>query len=400
MKNEKQKYFDQVRYLILFGLLGGLFIHGFVKHGILNQAIGFLMPKATAQVPIIESQSGFMPDWSNMKFRDMIIQESGSISFPDKQGTETRTWNAGQSIAEFLELGDFEESGFNLENLQLAQIAQYFNINLDNFQLSDFDLLKWQTLPDLANAIPQIKNQYVENILPLRDFLDNLGIPTNNQIVEQVINSYQLDSNVLGDSINLEQYNLTSIPGIENTPIEKFNDWQDSLIDGIPGLTDLPWSELPNLPNPNMSFIGKVDVVLRDIEANRVRSISGSYQSGFNVPCYQNNCAHAEMAGFGKTTGVQWMSGKYQKVSGGFGILSALNGGKEPTGRHPFGSGFKQVIWDINEAQGSMTTAMFFRICKRIAFVRTCSPYFIGPVPFVNYREKDPIIFGNPNSLP
>lgn len=58
------------------------------------------------------------------------------------------------------------------------------------------------------------------------------------------------------------------------------------------------------------------------------------------------------------------------------------------------------MIWDINEAEGSMTTAMFFRVCQRIGFVRTCSPYFIGPVPFINYREKDPIIFGDPFSLP
>jgi hypothetical protein len=95
------------------------------------------------------------------------------------------------------------------------------------------------------------------------------------------------------------------------------------------------------------------------------------------------------------------MSGKFQKVNGGFGILKALNGGKEPTGRNPFGSSFKQVIWNIDEASGSVKTAMFFRICKTIPFIgRTCSPYFIGPVPFIEYREKDPIVLGKPNSLP
>lgn len=334
MQFKKQKNWDVARYFILFGLLGGLFIHGFVKHGILNQAISFLIPKASAEVPVIESELGFMPDWSRLRFRDMIIQDSGNISFP---GQQSRSWNAGQSIAEFLELGDFEESGFNLENLQLNQIAEYLNFNLGSLQLSDLNLLQWQTLPDLANAIPQIKTQYVENILPLRDFLQNLGIPVNNQTVEQVINSHQLDNFFLGDFINLEQYNLTAIPGIENTPIEQFNNWQNSLIDEVPGLTDLPWSQFPNLPTANMAFMGKVDVVLRDIEANRVRSISGSYQEGFNVPCFQNNCAHAEMSGLGEITGIQWMSGKYQQVRGGFGVLASLNGGKEPTGRHPFG---------------------------------------------------------------
>jgi hypothetical protein len=166
-------------------------------------------------------------------------------------------------------------------------------------------------------------------------------------------------------------------------------------------LSTLTWDNLPGLQTLDLSFIGKVDIVLRDIEANRTRSISGSYQQGFNVPCLQNNCAHAEVAGIGRTTGTQWISGKVQKVTGGFGILKALNDGKEPTGRNPFGSAFKQVIWDIDEASGSMETAMFFRICKTIPFVgRTCSPYFIGPVPFIEYKEKDPIIFGQPSTLP
>ncbi|WP_225895597.1 hypothetical protein [Dendronalium phyllosphericum] len=161
------------------------------------------------------------------------------------------------------------------------------------------------------------------------------------------------------------------------------------------------WDNLPGLRTLDLSFVAKVDLPLRDIEANRTRSISGSYQEGFNVPCLQNNCAHMEMSGIGKTTGTQWISGKFQKVNGGFGLLKTLNRGKEPTGRNPFGSSFKQVVWNIDEASGEVETAMFFRICKRIPFIgRTCSPYFIGPVPFIEYREKDPIVLGQPNSLP
>ncbi|MCC5662216.1 hypothetical protein LC608_35985, partial [Nostoc sp. XA010] len=72
-----------------------------------------------------------------------------------------------------------------------------------------------------------------------------------------------------------------------------------------------------------------------------------------------------------------------------------------PTGRHPFGKSFKQVVWDIDESSGSVNTAMFFRFCKNIPFVgRTCTPYFIGPVPFITYHEKDPIIFGSPSTVP
>jgi hypothetical protein len=81
-------------------------------------------------------------------------------------------------------------------------------------------------------------------------------------------------------------------------------------------------------------------------------------------------------------------------VTGGFGVLSAVNDGKEPTGRHPFGDSFKVSIWDVDEAKGTVSTALHFRICKRGLPDLGCTPYFLGPVPFLNYREKDPIFVG------
>ncbi len=333
----------------------------------------------------------------------MIISEDGSVTYPGTIGTETRTWRAGQSIAEFMELGDFETPELLIETINISTIAKTEGLSLSKIKLSDFQLMQWQTLPNLVKAIPDLANKPVYSVQPINDFLNKLGIPSYGTIgnILSFYNSPNLNNAQLGKVINLNNYSLTSIPSIENTSINRFDNWQDTKINGVPGLSNLTWDNLPGLQTLDLSFVGKVDLVLRDIEANRTRSISGSYQQGFNVPCLQNNCAHAEMAGVGKTTGTQWISGKVQKVNGGFGILKAINGGKEPTGRNPFGSAFKQVIWNIDEESGSMETAMFFRICKTIPFIgRTCSPYFIGPIPFINYREKDTIIFGQPNSFP
>lgn len=102
-KIDKQKFKTQkderIRYLIFFGLMFFLFIHSFWKYGILNQAIGLIMPKASAQVPIVNSASGFVPDWSRLRFSDMIIGESGSVTYPGSRGTESRSWRAGQSLS-------------------------------------------------------------------------------------------------------------------------------------------------------------------------------------------------------------------------------------------------------------------------------------------------------------
>lgn len=387
---------DTIQYLLLWGLLGGLFIHSFWKYGLLNQTIGFILPKANA---FVATTNGFMPDWSRMKFSEMIITESGSVTYPGSRETETRIWQAGQSIAEFMELGDFEETELGLENLNLSQIQAATGLNLTSLRLNNLQLTQWQTLPDLVRAIPGLGRRSVTSVIPIRDFLRRYGISAgtiaNASRINRIVN---VD---IGRVINLRNYSLNSIPNIQNATINRFFNWQDSTIAGIPGLSNLTWDNLVGLRSLDLSFIGKVDLVLRDIEANRTRSISGSYQQGFNVPCNQSNCAHAEMAGIGATTGVQWISGKIQKVRGGFGILRNINGGREPTGRNPFGSAFKQVIWDVDEPTASVQTAMFFRICKRIPFIgRTCTPYFIGPVPFIKYVEKDPIFFGQPNSLP
>lgn len=399
MKSSFRLNDNALRYFIFFGLLGSLFLHSFIKYGLLNSFVGFLLPKASAQVPVINSPNGFTPDWSRLRFSDMIISLSGSVTYPGTRGTETRTWTAGQSISEFMELGDFETPQLAIENLNLSTIASAQGINLSGLTLDDFQLTQWQTLPSLTEAIPGLGNRNVTSVKPVSDFLRRFGITGGT--IGNASRYSRLRDVQLGRVINFKNYSLTSISDIQNTSINRFENWQDSKINGVPGLSTLTWDNLPGLRTLDLSFVAKVDLPLGDIEANRTRSISGSYQDGFNVPCLQNNCAHTEMEGIGKTTGTQWISGKFQKVNGGFGILKALNDGQEPTGRNPFGSSFKQVVWNIDEASGSVKTAMFFRICKTIPFIgRTCSPYFIGPVPFIEYQEKDPIVLGEPNSLP
>ncbi|MBW4428384.1 MAG: hypothetical protein KME50_29095 [Nostoc desertorum CM1-VF14] len=399
MKSSFRLNDNALRYLIFFSLVGSLFLHSFIRYGLLNSFVGFLLPKASAQVPIVNSPNGFTPDWSRLKFSDMIISESNSVTYPGTRGTESRTWTAGQSISEFMELGDFETPQLAIENLNLSTIASVQGINLSGLTLDDFQLTQWQTLPNLVKAVPNLGNRNVNSVIPIRDFARRFGI--NGSTIANLSRYDNLNNVQLGRVINLKNYPLTSIPNIQSASINRFANWQDSRIDGVPGLSTLTWDNLPGLRTLDLSFVAKVDLPLGEIEANLKRSISGSYQDGFNVPCLQNNCAHAEMSGIGKTTGTQWMSGKFQKVNGGFGILKALNDGKEPTGRNPFGSSFKQVVWNIYEASGKVETTMFFRICKTIPFIgRTCSPYFIGPVPFIEYREKDPIVLGQPNSLP
>lgn len=433
------------RYLMAVGLVAGLALHGLIRFGgtytiggmLLGKAVAaqsannsnlntsskqavtnnsnlntsianFKQSKSTAAKPFATRLINGVPvpDWSKINFESMKFSSSGEFEFPLIPGVKMkgkRVWDAGQSLADVMQLGDFADTDFKIENLNLNQISKITGASLKNLNLSDFEVLKWQLLGNLTEAIPGLEALDVADIPAIDDLVAKVtGDATTSMTIEEALDKYpQLEKAELGKYLKLSEYKLTSIPGLDKAALNKFENWESTTIGKIPGLGKVPFNQLPGVPVPDMSFVGKVDIVFKQVENGRWKSISGSYQEGFNVPCNNGKCAHIEVAGSPILTGAAWMSGKFQKVSGGFGILKAVNGGKEPTGRHPFGKSFKQVIWDVNEADGSITTAMFFRFCKTIPFVgRTCTPYFIGPVPFFTYYEKDPIILGAPLTVP
>lgn len=412
-KIHKQQKMNNYRYLIATGLFFSIIFHGIIRYGNGLSIGSLLIEKAHARSSIIRDKPSSKPnntapapDWSQINFENMIFSDGGSVNFPNVKNPGMkvkRTWFAGDSLAEVMELGDFEATEFNIESLNISQISNITGESFKNVKLDDFELIDWQTLGDLNAVVPNLSKFKAKSVKPINDFLKK-AIPgkfnSNDSIGKIVNNNPKLNKIELGEYIDPKIYKLDSIPNLDKTPVKKFANWQNNTISKVPGLSKVPFDQFPGIPVPDMSFIGKVDIVLKQVENQRWKSISGSYQEGFNVPCYNKKCAHIEVAGSENLTGAAWMSGKYQKVKGGFGVLKSLGGGKEPTGRHPFGKAFKQVLWEPNEGKGTMTSMMFFRICKRGLVDLGCSPYNIGPVPFFNYKEKDSIILGSPLTVP
>ncbi|MGH2413208.1 MAG: hypothetical protein ACRDEA_05870, partial [Microcystaceae cyanobacterium] len=192
--------------------------------------------------------------------------------------------------------------------------------------------------------------------------------------------------------LNLSQYSVDSIPGLKTAKLENFPGWGNASLSSVPGLSSVPFSQFPNVPLAG-GGVARIDLALAEVERPATRSISGSYQEGFNVPC-SKECAHVELGDNPAVAGQQWISGKFQEVEGGFGALKRLFNGKEATGRHPFGKGFKVTIWNIDETKGTVGTAWFFRVCVHHPIDLGCSPYGIGPISAFEYHENDWIFLG------
>lgn len=362
--------------------------------------------RAESSIPLSEDQGAAVPDWAQVTFSTFpSVSESGGFSVPseviEQLGYDpSRSWEAGQTLDQFLKLGDFQDA--DLQLLTLEEIAYSGGLNLASLSLADFEPLQWQTIEDLVLAIPDLLELQVGDVQPILDrlILENPGLSSlSGTSLSELITNPDLANLVLGD-INLSSYGLDAIPFLSRSRLENLRDWQGSFIAGIPGLKDIPWSEFPN-PLSNVGFVALFDIAYGEKEARRLNTITGSDVEGFEVPCDQDSCPYIELSGppwLGATAlhGKQWIVGPAQMVRGGHGILAAVNGGKEPTGRHPYGPAFKVVLQKTVESEGLGEFAIYFRYCSGLL---GCTPYFIGPVPWINQHENDIIFVGLTQAL-
>ena len=361
----------------------GLFLVRFMLVGLMvllpTQLFASIAPDPPIPTTVISlaGQYARVPDWAQITFRTLPpILSGGVFESPSEINQQlgydlSRQWEVGQTADTYLKLGDFQTSLYP-QIFNLHTIAQIANLDLEQVALSAFKTVTWQTLDDLVTAIPGLGGYEVADIPVIADLLRGHGSrfpgtpPFNpNTTLAEVLNVNpnlgQLSLGELGEQLG--QFAITDIPGLENVPLQNLRNWGDSFIRDVPGLADIPLNQMPN-PIANLGIMGVVDMVYGPAEQDRRNTISGGDQVGFSATC-QENCAHVELTGNPTLHGKQWISGKYQDVKGGFGVLRAANGGKEPTGRHPFGKAFKLSVWDVDESTGSVSTALHFRICYR-----------------------------------
>ena len=333
------------------------------------------------------------PDWQRITFSRLngSIESGELLSQPSWDRAVgyylSRIWDKWDSPAEFLKLGDFQGSlveGLNLEYILNNSLTE---IDINSIKLSALGLMRSQTIDSLVRAIPKLRNLRVGQVRPILALVGEDY--AYNQIGDLVDTSL---GNLSFGRLNLNRYSLRSIPGLLGTPLSRFKGWKNSFLEEVPGLWDLPFNYLFGNGIFTAGLIAKADIAFGTAEAGLDNTISGSYEEGFSVPC-ETECAHVELGNF--ALGKRWISGKYQKVKGGRGLLGLINGGKEPTGRHPFGKWAKVAVWETNESEGSVDTALFFRYCQKTWFVDLgCTPFFLGPIPFLSYHEKDNMIIG------
>ncbi len=340
-------------------------------------------------------------DLSQLSFSDLpAINNNGSIDLEDS----TRQWAAGQTPDQFLRLGDIQS--LLPQSLSIETISEALGQDLSGTSIGDFTPLATQSVGSLLKAMPELGQFSMRDLPVLQSLFGEKASLNPSQLqdasLSQLLQDYPELSQLNLDDIDLSQFSIDSVPGADKLPISKLEGWEKTTLKEVPGLNKLPMGSFPGAPPLVGGGIIRVDFVHGPEESERTNTISGSDVMGFRVPCTIGNpddCAYIELddaENVGRSVqspleGVQWISGKYQEVEGGHGAYKWVNNGKEPTGRLPFGDTFKVVVWEPDETTDSVTTALFARYCDNWG---NCTPYFIGPMPFMTYHRDDPIFVG------
>ncbi|NJN13095.1 MAG: hypothetical protein HC815_36320 [Richelia sp. RM1_1_1] len=346
---------------------------------------------------IVTSEKGeqvLLPDWQRISFNQIpAIQKSGSI----KVNGLARKWNAGDTPDKYLTLGDIDEA----LKPQLFSLANINNNNDANtFTLETLPLLGEQTIGHLADTIPNVGETKIAEILPIAALLKSKSPQTNiNTSLTKLLSQNPTLGKLKLNQTDLSTYTISDIPNLDAVRLSNFKGWENALVKDIPGLSDVPLASFSLPLAESGNTVARIDFIWGTAEKRRQRTVSGSDVAGFSVPCQGEDCPHIELDDLensgrnirGKFEGSSWISGKYQQVEGGWGCLKSVNGGKEPTGRLPYGSAFKVAVMEPDEKTDTVDTALFFR------FKNSCgaTPYFIGPVPFFTYEVNAPIFIGD-----
>ncbi|WP_414541661.1 hypothetical protein [Nostoc sp. CCY0012] len=366
-------------------------------------------PTLTYSVGKYQAQA---PDWAKITWGTLPpVQESGYLSIPKNLIPQfgydpSRSWSAGQQVDSIVMLGDVEDA-FRLDSFTLNQISAITPANSAKLTLKDFGLMEWQTPQSLVKAIPSLGNLNVNQVQPIRDLFIKAGVSGGGKI-GQIINYNPKAANLTLGNLDLSKYSLNSIPRLNITQINKFSGWQRSFINQVPNLDQVPFDKMPLPIQSGTGVVGVASVVLGKAERGDAKVganyfVSGSVNSRsatIPVACEAGKeCAYMELGDLagqgGSLYGKRWASGSSQQVKGGFGFLSVVNGGKEPTGRLVYGPGFKVALIGVNESKGTADFGLFFRICVRPPLgPRTCTPYFIGPIPWIPVSENNLVILG------
>ena len=325
----------------------------------------------------INGQTAVIPDWRVVAFSDFPRFRADG-RWGDAE------WQAGDSIADVLTLGDVQQD-LQLHLLTIQAISQKLGVpsnEMSAVSLDKFELLKRQTLRSLIQAVPSLLDESLEDVPPIKDLVlgVNPSLVTNRMTVENILRQLPEYGDISLGYLDLSQYTLDDLPGIEIVPFQAFASWQEVAIQEVPLLEYVSWWSFPKQVNLD----GAIAIT---------SVVTESGDSAVHADTVDNSSLQVQLDSFeDDLVPLIWSIGTTQAGGFGPGDRAQINEGQEPLGVTAFGGVFKIVPHQATPT--GFQSVLYFRSCRSQGESVTCSPYGIGPIPFLPYEVGSNIFLG------
>ncbi|WOD37171.1 hypothetical protein [Nodosilinea sp. E11] len=325
----------------------------------------------------IGDRQAAIPDWRLIAFSDLpVLAESGTWG--------AVSWQRGDAIADVLTVGDLQ-GGFDVHLLTVAAIADQLGVYASKgrdggirvIPLDKFGLLNYQTLSSLIRAAPALLSLTVSDSRVVKDLIaivDPTFVATGGTTLGELIKQQPKYGEISLSYLDLANYTIGELPGIEIAPIQNFSQWESAKLTEVPLLEHLSLWTLP----------GKIGVQGEIAIATVQEADDGAVDVVFSAP---------ESAP-GQARSLRWRVGQRQVGGMGTGDLTTVNQGLERLGAAIYNPSFKVVPHRVSRDEIQLVA--YFRTCRQSGegTAADCSPYGIGPIPFMVVKPGDAVFLG------
>jgi murein DD-endopeptidase MepM/ murein hydrolase activator NlpD len=310
----------------------------------------------------------------------------------------------GRTFGQILTVENFPAIG----DLSLSEVVPA------NTTIGSIDGLDNVSVGQVVDSVPGLSDRKASESPAFEKIVENYAIKSGTKVAMHYADKAigQVLKDVPGlDKIPLGAFSevlngdpLSSLPGLAEIAINKIPGLDKVVLDKIPGLEKLPLSKFMDLAKYSPIAILN-DTWSKEEQKSIFKSVSGSDVEGWSVPCNQTNCSYIELGDYRGSLaimpyhGARWNVGGpnipsgQQMVKGGHGFLGKLFGGLEPTGR-PLGSDVKIVLSEVDQSKGLAKFSLYTHACVK---GKGCTPFIIGPFPFLETNETGMVFMGVPD---
>ena len=186
------------------------------------------------------------PNWNTTTFASLPApSEPGSV----KLGNVSRTWKAGQPVADIVRVGDTDGT-FNLYCLGLSKLASLGRMGMATKPLSTLNLTADTTVQGVSQTL-YLRAKTVGDVNGLAEWLaaKSGGTVTAMQLAGITL-ADALKANPSLASLPMGNLPLHQLPGYNDLLLGDIPNWRSATVSQIVGLKNVPFSQFPTQPKP------------------------------------------------------------------------------------------------------------------------------------------------------